>query len=585
MQDMDDLDEIEEDIEEDNSERDHDENGHGGAASAPEEAGTSGDGTVTLSRAHAPSSPPGDHSPPSPSASNRVATPAHSSAGGWGHGNLLRWSDEDRKAALIQDEDGGKMGSADAKPLPTLSLKVPGWADEVASPLSSAPGSSPARSVSPPPSGILRPSAPSPPPTPPSPALFQKAVGAGDRSAASLQHSPKLSAWGDETGPLVAQGETLSPPHGEADTADFPGGLAHSSPNASPGKASPSPTSSRSASAGSVGGRKSSSPPSPHVMGYSFGEVVTEVSEALLADVVAEAMSDLSMPRSAGNPQQRAHAMQHASLSPRAASAAAVSSKAGSVGRRRPERLRIERSPSPPGRSMAHRGLDSRSPSASPSPSPSRRRGVSCAVAEFAPDNRTPSPRSPRSMEAETLSATGGASAGLDVLSAARPDTPSGAAEGLSDAASAVMFVHEVLEGVDDAMLANLEALRVHEHFLSLAKSRKDLPEHQHIYHKLVFDLINEELEGLRAEETRRRRGPSFRLGTDSLYGAPAAAPRMDPEAVRKEVLLRVARLCALGEPTARSLLPQVPFPLPLDSRSSVAAACKHSSRRRGGQG
>jgi len=552
---MDDLDEIEEDIEEDIGERDDEENGPPGAASAPEEAATSGDGTTTLSCARAPSSPSGDYLPSSPSASNHLAL---SNAGRAAHGDLLRWSDDDRRAALSQDHTGSEIASADARPPPTLSIQVPGWADEVASPLSSAPGSSPACSVSPPASAILRPSAPSPPPTPPSPALFQKAVGAGDRPAASLQHSPKLSAWGDEAGPMAAHGEALS--------ADLPGGLAHVSPNASPGKASPSPTSSRSASAGSVGGRKSPSPPSPRVMGYSLGEVVTEVSEALLADVVSEAMSDLNVPRSAGNLQQRAHAMQHASasLSPRAASAAAVSSKVGSVGRRPPERLRIERSPSPPGRSMAHRGLDSRSPSASPSPSPSRHRGTSCAVAEFSPDNRTPSPRSPRSGEAEAHSATGGASTGLDVLSAARPDTPARSAEGLSDAVSAVMFVHEVLEGVDDAILANLEALQVHEHFLGLAKSRKDLPEHQHIYHKLVFDLINEELEGLRAEETRRRRGPSFRLGTDSVYGAPAAAPRMDPEVVRKEVLLRVARLCAVGEPAARSMLPQVLLPFPV---------------------
>ena len=126
----------------------------------------------------------------------------------------------------------------------------------------------------------------------------------------------------------------------------------------------------------------------------------------------------------------------------------------------------------------------------------------------------------------------------------------------MSDAATAVMFVHEVLEGVDDALLANVEPLQ-DAHFLGLAKSKKDLPEYQHIYHKLIFDLLNEELGALRAEETRRQRGLSFRLGSDSVYGVFSAfSPRADPEAVRKEMLLRVAKLCAVGEPVARSLLP-----------------------------
>ena len=135
------------------------------------------------------------------------------------------------------------------------------------------------------------------------------------------------------------------------------------------------------------------------------------------------------------------------------------------------------------------------------------------------------------------------------------PDTPAGQMQAVSDAATAVMFAQEVLQGVDDAILEALLPLNVQEHFLKLAKARSSLPDWQHIFHKLLFDLLNEEMATMRTEEVRRRRGrASFRLGSDSAYGMERPAPRMQAEHVRKDLLLRVAKKCAVGEPVVPSL-------------------------------
>ena len=564
---MDDLDEIEEDVmEEEPEESSNNESTplttEQGADSGQESDGTEGPGRQVVLHHPSHADP---FSPSSQDSHKTLRTPASRGeieSGRERAGSLLGWSDDDRKKAL--GRDGSSRFSdelAEVTVLPKLSLEVSSLANEHSQPSSghceqtSTPAISPACSSSPPASCIPRPSAPSPPPTPPSPALFQQAAE-GEHLHAPLAHSPKLSAWGDEA-------VRLSPP-----SDGFPLGsrdeltsISHDSPQPSQGKVSPSPSSSRSASAGSGGVRKSTSPRALNVTGRSLGEAVADISDALLADVVAETILDVGVPRSAGHAHQRAHGIQSGtnSLSPRAASTAAASSRSGLVGRKPPERLRIERSPSPPGRSAPQRGVESRSSSASPSSSPSRHRGASAAVPDIlSPDNRTPSPRSPRHGEAEAHLALSCSLPGQDVPSTAVPGTPACTAEGMSDAATAVMFVHEVLESVDDVLLANLESLQ-DAHFLGLANAKRneDLPEYQHIYHKLIFDLLNEELGALRAEETRRQRGLSFRLGSDSVYGVFSAfSPRADPEAVRKEMLLRVAKLCAVGEPVARSLLP-----------------------------
>jgi len=297
--------------------------------------------------------------------------------------------------------------------------------------------------------------------------------------------------------------------------------------------------------------------------------MVLALSHALLADVVAESVSDVAAAtRLAGQQQQQkhkqklpqqhsAHSMQHGvnAVSPRAAHGSP--SKAGLVSRQPPDRLRIEHSPSPPCRSPAKsRSQSPRSPSVSPLPSPSRRRGAAATATDLpSPDTFTPSPRSPRPAG---RSPNGAAASGLDsplaAAAAAPPDTPAGKTEVVSDAATAVMFVHELLQGVDDAQLARLVELNVLQHYLSLAKSRADLPEWQHIYNKLLFDLLNQEIVHMQAEEVRRRRGPSFRLGSDSVYFTASAAPQLVAESVRKDLLVRVAKRCAVGEPAARGL-------------------------------
>ncbi len=118
----------------------------------------------------------------------------------------------------------------------------------------------------------------------------------------------------------------------------------------------------------------------------------------------------------------------------------------------------------------------------------------------------------------------------------------------VSDAATAVLFVQQVLEGVDNQMLSNLRPISV-QHFLSFAKAQIDLPEWLHIYHKLLFDLVNQQLARMGAEEVRRRRGPSLHLASDSLYGAKAPPPVLKADNVRKDLLFRVANICAVGEP------------------------------------
>jgi len=127
-------------------------------------------------------------------------------------------------------------------------------------------------------------------------------------------------------------------------------------------------------------------------------------------------------------------------------------------------------------------------------------------------------------------------------------DTPGAAAQVVSDAATAVLFVQQVLQGVDDETLSKLQPIS-EQHFLSLAKSQSDLPEWLHIYHKLLFDLVNQQLGRIGAEEVRRRRGPSLHLASDSLYGAKAPPPVLNAEDIRKDLLMRVASMCAVGEP------------------------------------
>ena len=180
---------------------------------------------------------------------------------------------------------------------------------------------------------------------------------------------------------------------------------------------------------------------------------------------------------------------------------------------RRPSLARAE--PSPPGQ-----GADSPSPSRSPSPA--------------ARPSRSPSP-----------------APAADAAAAAT--TP----PGMCDAATAVMFAHDVLQGVDDALLAALAPLSVEAHFLNLVKARGDLPEWQHIFHKMLFDLLNEELQNMRAEQARLLRGASLRLGSGSAFGVPQAWRPLVPDVVREELLLRVANVCAVGEPAAAQPTPE----------------------------
>jgi hypothetical protein len=117
----------------------------------------------------------------------------------------------------------------------------------------------------------------------------------------------------------------------------------------------------------------------------------------------------------------------------------------------------------------------------------------------------------------------------------------------VSDATTAVLFVQQVLEGVDNEMLSNLRPISV-QYFLSLAKGQSDLPEWLHIYHKLLFDFVNQQLARMRVEEVRRRRGPSLHLASDSIYGAKASLPVLKADDVRKDLLFRVANMCAVTE-------------------------------------
>ena len=400
------------------------------------------------------------------------------------HGtDVLRWSDDDRKAALGNVDGGMGVGVSDPE-----SRKLD-----------------------------LSPNVP----------LATKVSANSETDSETRPDSPKISPWADETSSPQSIGSLTFPGKaailgklGEALSPEINPSVAQVSPQPLLEHGSPSPS--------TACGAKQSAP-----------DVIMAVSEALLADVVADAISHVSTVRQTAH--QRAAMSRHMSPSP--------TGKSGLVGRQAPERLRIEHSLSP------RRTPTSRSPSRSPSPSPSRRRAAAATATDLpSPDPRTasPSPRSPRPEVAEALATNSrGASPSPDAsaLPVAMPqDTPGAAAQVVSDAATAVLFVQQVLQGVDDETLSKLQPIS-EQHFLSLAKSQSDLPEWLHIYHKLLFDLVNQQLGRIGAEEVRRRRGPSLHLASDSLYGAKAPPPVLNAEDIRKDLLMRVASMCAVGEP------------------------------------
>jgi hypothetical protein len=445
--------------------------------------------------------------------------------------DVLRWSDDDRKAALVNVDGSGDVGESHLechKPA-ALSPKVSPWGDESQSPnisIMSVNSHSPM---------FVRADADATRRSEPSPASPKPSAHAGKVSSNPETHSetrsnsPKMSPLGDHgssarcTGSFTPEGKAATlGKSGEVSSAEAWLGNLQVSPRPLHGHGSPSLSAAR---------VKRQSPP----------DVMMAVSEALLADAEANAVSQVSASRLTA--QQRAAMLRHLSPSP--------TGKSGLAGRQAPERLRIEHSLSPRHR----RTPTSRSPSRSPSPSPSRRRAAAATATDLpSPDPRTasPSPRSPRT-EVEVLAANSlGASPrspDAPALSVAVLQDTSGAeVQVVSDAATAVLFVQQVLEGVDNQMLSNLRPISVH-HFLSFAKGQSDLPEWLHIYHKLLFDLVNQQLARMGAEEVRRRRGPSLHLASDSLYGAKAPPPVLKADDVRKDLLFRVANICAVGEP------------------------------------
>ena len=440
--------------------------------------------------------------------------------------DVLRWSDDARKAALVSVDGGGDVGGSHLeshKPA-ALSPKVSPWGDESQSPnisIMSVNSHSPM---------FVRADADAARGSEPSPASPKPSAHAGKVSSNPETHSETRSNLDVDhvssarcTGSFTPEGKAATlGKSGEVSSAEAWLGNLQVSPRLLHGHGSPSLSAAR---------VKRQSPP----------DVMMAVSEALLADSEADAVSQVSASRLTA--QQRAAMLRHLSPSP--------TGKSGLAGRQAPERLRIEHSLSPRHR----RTPTSRSPSRSPSPSPSRRRAAAATATDLpSPDPRTasPSPRSPRP-EVEVLAANSlGASPrspDASALSVAVPQDASGAeVQVVSDAATAVLFVQQVLEGVDNQMLSNLRPISVH-HFLSFAKGQSDLPEWLHIYHKLLFDLVNQQLARMGAEEVRRRRGPSLHLASDSLYGAKAPPPVLKADNVRKDLLFRVANICAVGEP------------------------------------
>jgi hypothetical protein len=145
-----------------------------------------------------------------------------------------------------------------------------------------------------------------------------------------------------------------------------------------------------------------------------------------------------------------------------------------------------------------------------------------------------------------------------------------GDAEFLPDAATAVLYAADLLDTVDNAQLAALEPLDVRRHFLSVEREMlrggcgpAAPSEDSQIFHKLIFDLINHELEQACAAgvDTPWSAGGSLRVGARvprSLVGPGVWAARGREtdgtgggdtgEAVRRHLLARVGELASMGE-------------------------------------
>lgn len=102
-------------------------------------------------------------------------------------------------------------------------------------------------------------------------------------------------------------------------------------------------------------------------------------------------------------------------------------------------------------------------------------------------------------------------------------------------------------EQVSDGALGRAEALDVKEHFLAREKRREGrVAEGQHIWYKLVFDLVNEELAVLRRGGVRKPRELARALAAERRQ---AGRRELDAEEVRGKLLERVAEATGMAEP------------------------------------
>jgi hypothetical protein len=142
--------------------------------------------------------------------------------------------------------------------------------------------------------------------------------------------------------------------------------------------------------------------------------------------------------------------------------------------------------------------------------------------------------------------------------------------EFLPDAATAVLYAADLLDAVNSEELAALGPLDVRRHFLSLERRMLQeggaaQAEEAQIYHKLIFDFINQELAqagadgadapwnagggvsaGARVPRSLVGPGPGSWAGPGHEAGG-ALAGEMG-EAVRRHLLARVGELASLGE-------------------------------------